>query len=68
MENLTELLANYIKTLEKFDWWTDYSDDHSVYERGREAYAELQKVRKLIDVDYQVWNSIVPKDFRVEPK
>lgn len=35
------LLEEFYKELCRFDWWYEYSDDHSVWKRGSDRETEL---------------------------
>jgi hypothetical protein len=53
-------LAAYKKALARQDWWYEYSDDHSRYEAGREALAQLRLAQRELDADRAIWNAIAP--------
>ena len=48
----------FIKMLENHDWWSDMSDDHSVWQRGRDEYARINDIAcsdpKLAEV-FSAW-------------
>lgn len=46
----------YIALLKAQDWSSDFSDDPSVYRRGRESLANLRMVQRELDPEFLVWN------------
>ena len=69
----TELKENFIKALKSHDWFFDFSDDHSVWTRGRDEKSSLvamgeQLVKSEEMTSGQVanlWNEFAPERFRV---
>lgn len=57
-------IADYRHKLKGHDWTFEYSDDHSVWQRGRVELAELQRLQGQLDPDYAIWNSIAPEGYR----
>jgi len=57
---------NYIKLLKSHDWYYDYSDDHSVWRRGSEAYGRLRSMQKNLDPTGAIWNEHAPNDFKMK--
>jgi hypothetical protein len=58
--------SSYIDALKTHDWYYEYSDDHSVYSRGRASAQAIQKMRDAIDEDFKIWNEYVPERFRMK--
>ena len=58
MQSKSEL-DNYEALLKKHDWYYNYSDDHSVWRRGRDSYAELCKQQVKLDPTKEIWNKYV---------
>lgn len=54
----------YIEALKKHDWFYEFSDDHSVYQRGRAAFMQLLQAQKKLDPKYETWNQYAPKEYR----
>lgn len=54
VEGDTELAA-YHRHLATHDWTYEYSDDHSVWQRGRQSQGELEQIQKRLDQDKVVW-------------
>lgn len=55
----------YLKALRQHDWYYMYSDDHKVWQRGREAAARIEEMRRELDIEFKVWNENCPADCRV---
>jgi len=47
----------YIKALNAHDWSFEWSDDDTVWKRGRQQRADLNAARQLLDADYAIWNA-----------
>lgn len=58
--------AEYISRLARMDWDFEWSDDGSVYRRGREELQSLRKVQADIDPTGELWNKHAPKQYRAE--
>ena len=41
-------LSELYDELVRFDWWYDYSDDHSVWTRGSEREKELERLAESL--------------------
>ena len=50
-------IYEYRTKLASHDWYYQYSDDGSVYRKGRDQYQELVKMQKVLDVDSAIWNA-----------
>ncbi len=69
-----ELLTNFRNALQSHDWFFDFSDDHSVWTRGRDERSSLVAMAKRlvaqgmdsIEVS-QLWNEFAPSRFGAEP-
>ena len=61
--NMSEQL--YRQLLAQHDWYYPFSDDYSVWAKGKAHVEKIQGLQKHIDPDYQIWNSIAPEDCRV---
>lgn len=48
-------LDDYRKALAAHDWLYDYSDDYSVWCRGRDSLARLQAMARTLDPDHVIW-------------
>ena len=58
----------YENKLRSHDWFYDYSDDHRVWQQGRDAYQELIRFQQEFDKDYAVWNLYAPEEFKRKEK
>ncbi len=50
-------LARYHNLLSRMDWQYEFSDDHSVYIRGKKMLDELRELQKQVDPDGSIWIS-----------
>lgn len=48
-------LEDYRKALASHDWTYDYSDDYSVWCRGRDSLARLQAMARTLDPGLVIW-------------
>lgn len=46
----------YKELLSKHDKYYAYSDDGSVYRKGKAEYEQLKAIQQLIDIDKVIWN------------
>jgi len=53
----------YIERLKHHDWFYDYSDDHSVWTRGRKDRGAIDSAQKRYDPDHALWNQYCPEMF-----
>lgn len=60
--------AAYVKALQTHDWHFEFSDDPSVYARGRDAFAALKMLQRELDADFALWNEHAPESFRMAAK
>ncbi|MDR0274116.1 MAG: hypothetical protein LBI48_02010 [Burkholderiaceae bacterium] len=54
----------YRRKLAAHDWSYQWSDDHSVWERGHAERSELQAMQAAIDPGFAIWNSVAPAEYR----
>lgn len=45
-------LSKYYDMLANHDWYYDYSDDHSVWQKGRDASSQLRRIADLNGQEY----------------
>jgi hypothetical protein len=57
---MTQTEQRYRQALAGHDWNYDYSDDHSVWSRGRAQRETLRAMRDEVDASGEIWNSIAP--------
>jgi hypothetical protein len=55
---------DYKSLLAQHDWYYDYSDDHSVWQRGNRERDTLYKYQDAVDPDYKIWNEYAPEMFQ----
>ena len=60
----TQTVDEYKELLKKHDWYYDYSDDFSVYEKGLKEYKTLIESRRTYDPEFEIWNTLCPTDCR----
>lgn len=58
----------YRKLLGSHDWYYNYSDDYSVWAKGKASYAEIWDLQPNIDPDFKIWNEYAPQDFKRQEK
>lgn len=51
----------YIRLLQQHDWAYQFSDDHSVWSRGKESARQIQLLRREIDADGVLYAQYAPK-------
>ena len=57
-----DLIEEYERMLRKHDWHYDYSDDHSVWQRGRDSESKLillAREHPILNVVLQGWQKTV---------
>lgn len=59
-----QTLDRYRTMLRGHDWYFEYSDDYKVWLLGRLAQEQLEFLRRELDPDYAIWNTIAPEDCR----
>lgn len=73
---INDLLTEFTNDLKAHDWFYDYSDDHSVWTRGRNERKQLQNVASTLvktkqastDEVTELWNTYAPDRFQSQPK
>lgn len=58
-------IAVYVQALKDHDWEYQFSDDHSVYQRGFNAYSNLKRMQRALDADATLWNAHCPPAYRL---
>lgn len=59
-------VENYKLALKSFPWDDDRSDDFRVWKSWSLKKWELISMQKRYDVDYKLWNEIVPENKRIK--
>jgi len=58
-------LEQYINALKWHDWDYDFSDDHSVWQRGVKQSNVIYEAQRELDPDFSVWNKYCPAEKKV---
>lgn len=58
----------YRKLLKHHDWFSEYSDDHKVWEKGSIEYTQIMCMAQQIDSDYKIFNEYAPDEYKQESK
>ena len=58
-------ISDYKVALVLADWQFEYSDDGSVYRKGRENMDALNEKQKRLDPSAAIWNQHCHKDFTI---
>lgn len=56
--------ARYVSALIRMDWSFEFSDDHAVWQRGRDELTRLRAERDAIDPDRALWNQHAHPNYR----
>lgn len=66
MSNLddTTRLSWYMAKLKAHDWSYEFSDDHTVWQKGFAEQKELLALQRTLDPDFRLWNEYAPTFFR----
>jgi hypothetical protein len=59
-------MQNYIQRLKSHDWTYEYSDDHSVWQRGSSERSEIRRLSAILDPKREIWNKYDPFAKKVE--
>ena len=59
-------MQSYTNALRAMDWGFEFSDDNSVYQRGREELARLRRIQRQLDPGAVIWNQYAPDIYKVE--
>jgi hypothetical protein len=55
----------YVELLKRQDWSYEFSDDHSVYCRGRDSLKTLKTIQRDADPTGEVWNQYAPAEHKL---
>ena len=58
----------YRKLLKHHDWFSEYSDDHKVWEKASVEYTQIICMAQQIDSDYKIFNEYAPDEYKKESK
>jgi hypothetical protein len=59
-------MSEYITLLQKHDWYYNYSDDFTFWQKGRNERDKLLQLRLELDQHGLVWNQYAPTDFHIK--
>ena len=51
----------YLNLLRQHDWYYDYSDDDSVWNRGHDERKAMNQFQEKHDPDCKLWNKYAPQ-------
>ena len=63
-----KIKQQYRKLLKNHDWYSEYSDDHSVWEKSAVEYTQIMCMAQQIDSDYKIFNEYAPDEYKKESK
>lgn len=58
----------YRKLLSAHDWYYNYSDDYSVWAKGKAHAEKFWALQPHIDPDFTIYNEHAPKDMQIVKK
>ena len=58
----------YRDLLNGFDWYYNYSDDYSVWAKGKKRSDELWGLQPDVDPDFAIYNQFAPDEFKQTKK
>jgi len=53
-------MQDYIQKLKSHDWTYEYSDDHSVWQKGSSERSEIRRLSAILDPKREIWNKYDP--------
>ena len=62
---MIEEMERYARLLKKHDWFYEYSDDHRVWQNGREERTVLNSLREQFDPQATLWNTFAPHECKI---
>lgn len=62
---VSKMIELYIKLLQQHDWDYEFSSDQFVWRKGNMERQELNRMQKLYDENYQIWNTYCDYDYCV---
>lgn len=54
----------YRKLLGRHDWYYNFSDDYSVWSKGKKNLADIFGLQPDVDADFKIYNEYAPDDFK----
>jgi hypothetical protein len=59
-----KLDKQYRSLLKNHDWYSEYSDDHRVWQKASEEYTKIICMAQQIDSDYKIFNEYAPDEYK----
>ena len=59
-----KLEKQYRGLLKNHDWFSEYSDDQRVWEKGSTEYQKIIQMAEQIDTDYSIFNEYAPDEYK----
>lgn len=60
------LTQHYVRDLRRMDWTFEFSDDHTVYRRGRQELDRLRSIQRELDPRGTLWNQHATEFYKVD--
>lgn len=60
--------TKYRKLLAGHDWYYNFSDDYSVWAKGKSRSSEIFGLQPDVDPDFAIYNEYAPADFQQSKK
>lgn len=54
----------YRDLLKNHDWYSEYSDDHRMWEKSSLEYTEINRIAANMDRDYKIFNEYAPNEYK----
>jgi hypothetical protein len=54
----------YRELLGTHDWYYNFSDDYSVWAKGKSHAAKMWDLQPEVDPEFKIWNEYAPDDFK----
>lgn len=58
----------YRELLAIHDWRYDYSEDYSVWAKGKSHAGKIMDLQPEIDPEFKIWNEYAPADYKRSKK
>jgi len=65
-KKMDKVRNDYRKLLKNHDWYSEYSDDTRVYEKGSVEYTQIMCMAQQVDIDYKIFNEYAPDEYKKE--
>ena len=61
-----KILKQYHDLLKNHDWFSEYSDDPSVWEKGSLEFQQITQLAKTFDKDFTIFNLYAPDEYKIK--